>query len=112
MLLSPGLRLSIFVMSLLVLACAKPRAGEAAVVETISGKAENAKLSAVIIGERGTVHCLNFERWPDQVSGRRIRVRGHVEWTEEFKARVENGEISQGTEGSVQVIRRCEIISQ
>lgn len=73
----------------------------------ITGIAHNAKISGVVEGERLMVYCLNVPNWGSR-EGQRVTVKGLVEFTEEFAA-PKKGEISQGTEGGVFVIRKCEL---
>lgn len=76
-------------------------------VERIEGVARNAKLAAVVLAGDRTIYCLERESWPEDIDGKRVVVQGVVESTDEFQARRSpSGEISQGTEGSVLVIRK------
>lgn len=76
-------------------------------VERVEGVARNAKLAAVVVAGDRVIYCLERESWPEDIDGKRVAVRGVVESTDEFQARRgPNGEISQGTEGSVLVIRK------
>ncbi len=81
-------------------------------IVTIAGRAENAKISAIVISKQLSVYCLNHSQWKPEQTGKPVRVKGRLEYTEEFNAKTENGEISQGTAAGVYVIRRCEILPQ
>ncbi len=75
----------------------------------IEGTARNAKISGIVVSEKLSVYCLNIPDW-GALEGQKVAVQGLVEYTEEFTAQInEKGEISQGTEGGVLVIRKCEI---
>lgn len=84
-----------------------PRNPPASYPAEIAGTARNAKISGVVVSERLTVYCLNVPDW-GQREGQRVTVKGLVEFTEEFAA-PKKGEISQGTEGGVFVMRKCEL---
>lgn len=74
----------------------------------LTGTARNAKISGILITETVHVYCLNVPDWGNR-EGAQVKVRGLMEYTEEFKAQINNGEISQGTSGGVYVIRKCEV---
>jgi hypothetical protein len=76
-------------------------------IERIEGVARNAKLAAALVAGERVIYCLERESWPEDIDGKRVVVQGVVESTDEFQAkRSPSGEISQGTEGSVLVIRK------
>jgi hypothetical protein len=75
----------------------------------VAGMAENAKLSAVVQARDLTVYCLNWPGWPADQAKQPVVVEGILESTRQFAARTVDGEVSQGTEGPVLVIRRCAI---
>lgn len=76
---------------------------------TIEGTAQNAKISAVVVSPEGVVYCLNFREWPSHVVGKRIRVKGVLETTDEFAAKTNSqGEITQGSAGGDLVMRQCD----
>jgi hypothetical protein len=105
--------LSVF-LALLNSLCAQPGQGPrtqapASYQAEIEGTARNAKISGIVISDRLSVYCLNIPDW-GTLEGKKVTVRGLVEYTEEFAAQInEKGEISQGTESGVLVIRKCEI---
>lgn len=92
--------------------CAGPRQradAPASYHAEIEGTARNAKISGIVISEKLSVYCLNVPDW-GALEGKKVSVQGLVEYTEEFAAQInEKGEISQGTEGGVLVMRKCEI---
>ncbi|MBI5545433.1 MAG: hypothetical protein HY901_16225 [Deltaproteobacteria bacterium] len=74
----------------------------------IRGKAVNAKLSAAVLADGWLVYCLERQGWPDELVNREITVRGRLERTDDFQARVgPRGEVSQGTAGGDWVLRQC-----
>ena len=74
----------------------------------VTGKAENAKLSALVMASDFSLYCLDISGWEEDVRGKKVTVTGKLERTDQFQARVdENGAISQGTEGSDLVLRGC-----
>ena len=75
----------------------------------ITGEAENAKLSAIVMGEAATVYCLDISGWEADVRGTQVTVKGTLERTDQFAARTdEHGAISQGTGGGDLVLRGCQ----
>jgi hypothetical protein len=76
----------------------------------IEGMAESAKPAAMVSGARISVYCLDQSiHWPDHVAGKRIRVTGVIEETDEFAAREgPGGIVSAGTNGDDLVIRACD----
>lgn len=75
----------------------------------ITGEAENAKLSAMVMGEAAMVYCLDISGWEDDVRGTQVTVKGTLERTDQFAARTdEHGAISQGTGGGDLVLRGCQ----
>jgi hypothetical protein len=75
---------------------------------SIEGAAGNGKIALVVTRDDLIVYCLD-QRWKQSLAGRRVRVRGTLEITDQFRASEEGGNISQGTRGGDLVIRRCEI---
>ncbi len=76
---------------------------------TIEGTAQNAKLSAVVVGPESVVYCLNIPEWPSHIVGKRVRIKGVLETTDEFAAKTNSrGEITQGSAGGDLVMRQCE----
>lgn|GEM_PF-5719599 len=74
----------------------------------VTGKAENAKLAAMVFASDFSVYCLDIAGWDEDVRGKNVTVTGKLERTEQFQARVdEHGAISQGTQGSDLVLRGC-----
>lgn len=76
----------------------------------LTGIAGNAKISAHVESPELSVYCLNRPSWKKTLDGKRITVRGTLEYTDAFAATKKNGEISQGTDGGVYVIRNCELV--
>ncbi len=79
----------------------------------LSGTAGNAKLAAVVqVGDDLLVYCLDRPAWPDDLNGQQVTVEGLLEYTEEWKSRVEpSGAISQGTEAGSYVIRESKLVA-
>lgn len=77
----------------------------------VEGIARDAKLGAAVVGEDGlVVFLLDRPSWPDELLGGRVAVRGRLERTTDFVARVgPDGAISQGTEGAILVLRTSEL---
>ena len=75
---------------------------------SIEGAAGNGKIAVVVTRGDLIVYCLD-QRWKQSLAGRRVRVRGTLEITDQFRARDDGDNISQGTRGGDLVIRRCEI---
>lgn len=85
-----------------------PSSAPASTVELV-GVAQNAKLGAVVTGtSRGDVYCRGVDAWPDDLVGAPVRVRGRLQTTDAFAARVDpDGAISQGTAGGDTVLLEC-----
>lgn len=77
----------------------------------VRGKAENAKISAVVVSpEGGVVYLIELPAWPADQLGRAVEVTGVIEVTDQFKAEVdESGAISQGTMGGDTLLRGATI---
>lgn len=76
---------------------------------TLEGEAQNAKLGAIVLSDgQGPVYCRGLEHWPDAIVGRRVRVTGRLNVTDQFKAQVsKDGAISQGTAGGDAFLLGC-----
>ena len=75
----------------------------------LRGTARNAKLSAVVIVEGSPIYCLGVESWPTAIDGTQIVAHGTLESSHQFEAAPgPHGEVSQGTDGPVTVLRDCE----
>jgi hypothetical protein len=76
----------------------------------VEGTARNAKLSAVVVRGDLLVYCLDRDSWPADRDGKKVAVTGTLEYTTEFQAQVSpSGEVSQGTEGGVFVLRTSQV---
>lgn len=75
----------------------------------VKGTAQNDKLSAVIEARAVTVYCLDLQGWPADQVGKPAAIEGTLERTDQFAARPSDGLASQGTTGSLFVIRRCTV---
>jgi hypothetical protein len=76
---------------------------------TIRGTARDAKLAAAIVLDGGPVYCLGVDSWPGPVSGTQVAASGTLIETDQFAAKPgPNGEINQGTDGSVIALRDCQ----
>lgn len=76
------------------------------------GTANNAKLSAVVTRGDLVVYCLNVPTWDISQHAQELTVRGKLERTDEFEAKPgADGEISQGSDGPVLVIRNCAVVA-
>lgn len=65
----------------------------------LEGKAVNAKLAAMVLGDGFSVYVTARPAWGDD-AGKRVQVVGRLEQTDAFKASVDaKGQISQGTQG-------------
>lgn len=74
----------------------------------VTGKAENAKLSAIVMAGDLVVYCLDIQGWPDELRGFEVTAEGVLEQTDQFRAQVSpDGAISQGTAGGDLVLRGC-----
>jgi hypothetical protein len=76
----------------------------------VRGTAQNDKLSAVVEAHGLSVYCLDLEGWPADRVGKDATIEGTLERTDQFAARPSDGLASQGTTGSVFVIRRCTVV--
>ena len=76
----------------------------------VRGTAQNDKLSAVVEAKGLAVYCLDLEGWPADQVGKPAVIEGTLERTDQFAARPSDGLASQGTTGSVFVIRRCTVV--
>lgn len=76
----------------------------------VRGTAQNDKLSAVVEAHGLAVYCLDLEGWPADRVGKDATIEGTLERTDQFAARPSDGLASQGTTGSVFVIRRCTVV--
>ena len=76
----------------------------------VRGIAQNDKLSAVVEAHGLDVYCLDLEGWPADRIGKDVAIEGTLEQTDQFAARPSDGLASQGTTGSVFVIRRCTVV--
>jgi len=83
-----------------------PRSAPRVRVQSI---AQNDKLSAVIEARAVTVYCLDLRGWPADQVGKPAVIEGTIERTDQFEARPSDGLASQGTTGSLFVIRRCTV---
>ncbi|MCB9537654.1 MAG: hypothetical protein H6704_15490 [Myxococcales bacterium] len=85
-----------------------PSSAPAAIVELV-GVAQNAKLGAVVTGTaHGDVYCRGVDAWPADLVGVEVRVRGRLQTTDAFAARVDaDGAVSQGTAGGDVVLLEC-----
>lgn len=76
---------------------------------TFEGEAANAKLSAMVHNDKSMVYCIEMQEWPDEVVGKKVKVTGILETTDQFKAKVDkDGAISQGSAGGDRVLRNVE----
>ena len=73
----------------------------------VRGTAQNDKLSAVIEAHGVTVYCLDVEGGPPERVGKLATIEGSLERTDQFTARPSDGLASQGTSGSIFVLRHC-----
>jgi hypothetical protein len=74
----------------------------------VRGTAKAAKLGPVVIVADLVVYCLSFPDWPAGVSGQHVAAHGLLQLTDEFASQKgPNGEVSEGTSGSVFVLREC-----
>jgi hypothetical protein len=74
----------------------------------IRGIARDSKLPSVQAGDL-VVHCAGRERWPAELVNKPVVVTGTLEFTHELDARVSpTGEISQGVEGGLYLLRDCQ----
>lgn len=72
---------------------------------TIIGEAQNAKLGAVVLKDGSPTYVSGLDRWPDDVIGKTVKVKGTIRTTDAFKAEQdENGAWSQGTGGAITII--------
>jgi len=56
----------------------------------------------------GPIYCLGVESWPEAINGKEIVAHGTLESSHQFEAKPgPNGEIGQGTDGPVTVLRDC-----
>jgi hypothetical protein len=75
---------------------------------TVRGTAKAAKLGPVVVVADLIVYCLSFPDWPSGVSGQHVAAHGLLQLTDEFASHQgPDGEVSQGTSGSVFVLREC-----
>jgi hypothetical protein len=74
----------------------------------LRGTARDARLSAVVMIEGSPIYCLGVDTWPAAISGKEVTAHGTLESSHQFEAKPgPNGEISQGTDGPVTVLRDC-----
>jgi hypothetical protein len=73
----------------------------------VRGTAQNDKLSAVIEARGVTVYCLDLEGWPADRVGKPATIEGTLERTDQFAVHASDGLVSQGTSGSIIVLRHC-----
>lgn len=79
----------------------------------VSGTAEDARISGLVISNDFMVYCLNVQEWPKKFHKRTVTVTGKLEYTEEFMGgKNAAGEYTAGTTSGVYVIRNCQIDSQ
>ena len=77
----------------------------------VEGVARDAKLSAVVVAGDLTVYVLDHARWPADLAGQRVAVRGVLVFTHAHDAQLApDGAISQGTSGGVYAIETAEIL--
>jgi hypothetical protein len=73
----------------------------------VEGTAHNAKLSAVVVGERVLIYCLDVPAWPKALAGKKVAVEGKLELSHDFEAQVgPDGARTAGTGGPIFVIRK------
>jgi len=76
----------------------------------VVGTAQNAKLGAVVEGERLVVYCEGLDSWPAAQVGKPVTVTGVLTRTDDFKATVgPHGEISQGSAGGDWVLEHPKV---
>ncbi len=84
----------------------------------VVGTAQDAKLSAAVVGDDLLVYCmtrgegdvLSEYRWPEDTLGQQVAVTGTLEQSEQFIATVApDGAISQGTEGPILAMVDCAV---
>jgi hypothetical protein len=74
----------------------------------VEGTAQNAKISAVVMCEGTPIYCLDRPSWSDDLTGKPVVVEGTLEKTSELQAQTApSGEVSQGTDGPILVLRKC-----
>jgi len=72
------------------------------------GRADNAKISAVVLVGAAPIYCLGVDSWPDAVRGKLVRATGRLTRTDRYKVRVDDaGAISQGSAGGDLVLQGC-----
>lgn len=77
-------------------------------IVSIEGNAGDGKVSLVVTRGDLFVFCLG-QSWRYGKPGQRVRVRGRLGVTDQFRARQEGDKITQGTNGNDLVIRGCQI---
>jgi hypothetical protein len=77
---------------------------------SFTGVAENAKAAAIVLGTDLAIYCLDQSEWPIDLRGARVTVTGKLEHSDELAARTgPSGDIGQGTEGKVFLLRSCQV---
>jgi hypothetical protein len=76
----------------------------------VKGTAGNAKLGAVITSGDLVVYCDRLPQWSAELDGKPVTGHGVLEHRADAKAQQgPNGEISQGTNGPIWVLRNCTV---
>ncbi len=76
----------------------------------VRGTAGNAKLGAVITLPGLVVYCDRLQQWPAELDGKPVTGHGVLEQNPDAEAkRAANGEISQGTDAPIWVLRNCTV---
>jgi hypothetical protein len=72
------------------------------------GRADNAKVGAVVLLGPAPIYCIGVASWPDAVRNKLVRATGKLVQTDRYKARVDDaGAISQGSAGGDLVLEGC-----
>jgi hypothetical protein len=79
----------------------------------MSGRAENSKRSAIVVGDQGVVYCLDRPAWPESVVGTTVTIEGQLDTAVRFDAySASAGVMAQTSSGTELVFRSSKLIGQ